>query len=114
MVARRPEFYHNDSRRILTQLVTTPISQVNEYEVKKGAILGEHYHKQTYETFYVTKGAFMVNVNENRFLASRGTIFTVEPNETHTIEAISEDAKVMTFLSKSYTTEEPDTWKKES
>jgi len=113
MLVRNPEYKHSDSRRTLTQLVTTPVSQINEYEVKKGSILGDHYHKETHETFYVTRGAFMVRVDEARFIASRGTMFTVEPNETHTIEAISEDAKVMTFLSKSYTPEEPDTWKKE-
>ena len=41
-----PEFSHSDSRRRLTQLFTQNISQVNEYEVTKGAVLGNHYHKK--------------------------------------------------------------------
>ena len=114
MLLRRPEYTHKDSRRTLTQLFTTPVEQVNEYEVSRGAVLGNHYHKDTYETFYVTKGAIIAEVGNNKFIASRGMMFTVEPNENHAIESLSEGARIMTFLSKPYTKENPDTWKKES
>ena len=107
-----PEFSHKDQRRTLTQLFTTPVAQVNEYEMAKGSILGNHYHKETYETFYITKGAVIVEIDDSKFVASRGTIFTVEPNENHIIESLSDGARMMTFLSQPYTKDNPDTWKK--
>jgi len=114
MIVQSPEYRHSDSRRSLTQLFTKPVSQVNEYEISKGSSLGNHYHKETFETFYITKGAVMVSIDDDKFVASKGTIFTVEPGEVHTIEAISDGARMMTFLSKPYSKEEPDLWKKES
>ena len=107
-----PEFSHADSRRRLTQLFTQNVAQVNEYEVSKGAILGNHYHKDTHEIFYITKGVVKANVDDAEFVASKGTVFIVEPYEVHTIEAVSDKVAMMTFLSKPYTPEDPDIWKK--
>ena len=49
----KPEFVSQDSRRILSQLLTADIKQVNHYEAKRGAVLGNHYHKQTNEYFFI-------------------------------------------------------------
>ena len=107
-----PEFRHTDERRTLTQLFTLPITQVNEYEISNGSILGNHYHKETYETFYVTEGSLKVKIDDFSFTVHKGDIFTVEPYEVHTVEAISGRAKMMTFLSKPYSKEDSDIWKK--
>ena len=106
-----PEFSHADSRRRLTQLFTQNVAQVNEYEISKGAVLGNHYHKSTHETFYITKGVIRAIVGDAEFVASKGTVFIVEPYETHTIEAVSDKVTMMTFLSKPYTEKDPDIWK---
>lgn len=105
-----PEFEHTDKRRTLTQIFSGPVAQVNNYRMSKGAVLGNHYHKETFETFYIIRGAVMVSVANRRFIASHGMVFQVEPGEMHTIEAISEGARMMTFLSKPYSKEDPDTW----
>ena len=107
------EFTHTDARRKLTQLFTSNVAQVNEYEANRGAILGDHYHKDTYETFYVTRGTAKVTVDDAEFVATRGTLFTVFPNENHVVEVLSHKFNMFTFLSKPYTQENPDIWKSE-
>jgi len=103
-----PEFEHSDSRRTLTQLFTAPINQVNFYNAKKGAILGDHFHKETIEYFYVTKGTLLYN---NERVINRGTTFVVEPQENHILECLT-DVQLMTFLTKPFDKEKPDLWKK--
>ncbi len=103
-----PEFKHEDGRRSLTQLFTAPINQVNFYNAKKGAILGDHFHKETIEYFYVTKGTLLYN---NERVINRGTTFVVEPQENHTLECMT-DVHLMTFLTKPFDKEKPDLWKK--
>ena len=104
------EFSHEDSRRKITQLFTADIKQVNVYEAKKGSILGNHYHKETIEYFYIMRGS--VIYNEGRVFET-GDLFVVYPQEIHKIECVT-DTKLMTFLTKPYSEKEPDIWKKES
>ena len=105
-----PEFNHTDSRRSLTQLFTFQTTQANLYEMSKGHQLGNHFHKETQELFYITKGVVKVTVDDTDFVASKGTIFLVNQYERHTIEAVSEKAEMMTFLTKPFTKENPDIW----
>lgn len=101
------EDVHEDERRRLTQLFTAPIAQVNLYEAKNGAILGDHFHRETDEYFYVVQGRIMYN--ESRIL-NTGDIFVVYPQENHRIECL-EDVKLMSFLTRPYSKENPDIWK---
>ena len=101
------EALHDDERRRITQLFTADLKQVNVYDVKKGAKLGDHYHKETTEFFYIIKGTVMYN--EERIFET-GDLFVVYPQEVHTLKCIT-DTKFMTFLTKPYTKEEPDIWK---
>ena len=103
-----PEFKHQDARRTLVQLFTAPVNQVNFYDAKKGAILGDHFHKETVEYFYVTKGTLLYN---NERIINRGTAFVVEPEENHTLECMT-DVQLMTFLTKPFDKENPDLCKK--
>lgn len=105
----KPEFISDDGRRILKQLFTAPIAQVNVYEAKKGAILGNHFHKDTIEYFYVIKGTILYNEHTMFY---RGDLFKVSPPEHHTIEIVSSEASFMTFLTKPYDQKEPDVWEK--
>lgn len=101
-----PEFKHSDARRTLTQLFTFPIKQVNEYHAKKGAILGNHYHKQTTEFFHITKGTLVYNGDR---ILNKGITFVVKPGEKHCLECLT-DVSMLTFLSKPYTKEDTDTY----
>ena len=100
------EFQHTDERRRLTQILTEDIKQVNVYEAKKDAHLGNHFHKDTIEYFYILKGTVTYNDNE---VINPGTLFKVSPFEKHTLRCMT-NVKMMTFLTKAYTDKEPDLW----
>lgn len=100
------EFTHQDHRRKLSQLFTADIKQVNQYEAKRGAILGDHFHKETNEYFFIYKGTILYN--EERIL-NKGSIFVIYPQEHHKIECLT-DVGLITFLTKPYDKESPDLW----
>lgn len=102
------EFAHSDDRRTLLQLLTADIKQVNLYQAKKSARLGNHFHKETTEYFYIVKGSVLYN---NKTTLSNGQIFVVKPQEHHLLECMT-DVTLMTFLTKPYTKEKPDIWTK--
>ena len=100
------EFTHSDSRRT--------IKQINTYYVKKGSTLGNHYHKETREYFFVMSGELYVDVHPvgshetgSSAVYTEGDFFLVEPGEVHKFDAIT-DVKMMTLLTNSYQ-ENPDT-----
>lgn len=103
----QPEFVHADNRRSLKQLLTEKIEQVNHYEARKGSVLGNHFHVKTREFFYVVKGSIFYN---NLKILNKNSLFVVEPGEYHSIKCLTE-VNMMTFLTKAYTTEDPDTFK---
>lgn len=111
-----PEFVHTDPRRSLKQLLTADIKQVNVYNVSTNSVLGNHYHKETTEYFYVVKGSIFLELHdmktgqETRRIFTNGDMFAVHPYEVHKIECFSE-AKIMTFLTKEFTQENPDLYK---
>ena len=104
----QPEFENNDSRRKLLQLLTNDIKQINVYEAQKDAVLGNHYHKDTTEYFYILKGSVSYNDKE---VVNPGMLFKVSPPENHMIRCLT-NVKMMTFLTKAYTKEDQDIWKK--
>lgn len=106
-----PEIVHKDHRRQLVQLLTKDIKQVNFYDTHKGTLLGDHYHKETYEHFYIVKGSFIMHINNKKQVVSRGDFFVVEPTERHIIECLSPTGSFFTFLTKAYTAEDTDTYK---
>ena len=113
-----PEFTHSDSRRILTQLVTDNIKQVNSYQVNKGCILGNHYHKDTNEYFYITKGSFALFMHPcgskkaiSRIL-NKQSFFVARSGYVHSLEALT-NGEFLTFLTKPFDQKEPDIWQDE-
>lgn len=106
----KPEFQHKDLRRTLTQLLTADLKQINVYECKKGTILGDHFHKETIEVFYVIKGR--IKYNERPAAILPGQAFIVPPLENHKLRCITR-VKLMSFLSKPFVQEDSDTYKLE-
>lgn len=102
----KPEFIHQDDRRKLIQIFTADIKQVNIYEAKKGSELGNHYHKETDEFFYIIKGIVLYNKTQ---MLSEGDIFVVYPEENHLLLCLT-DVQFMTFLTKPFDKENPDLW----
>ncbi len=105
------ESIQKDSRREIHQLLTADIKQINFYEATRGSILGDHYHKITHEYFYITKGTFMAKIGSNSFPVNPGSLFRVDPGEKHTLEALTNKASFMTFLSEPYDSIKPDIYK---
>lgn len=103
----QPEFANGDKRRLLTQLLTEPIQQVNHYAAKKGAVLGNHFHKKTVEFFYIIKGTLLYN---NLTTLTKGQLFVVDPGEVHWLKCLT-DVKMFTFLTKAYNPDDPDIFK---
>lgn len=103
-----PEFCHKDNRRKLTQLFTKDIKQVNYYQAKRGASLGDHYHKETIEIFLITKGSLIYNDSK---VFSKGDLFSVYPEENHKLECLT-DVDLVSFLTRPYSKESTDIWKK--
>ena|SRR3990167_7633224 len=102
-----PEFQHKDSRRTIIQLLTADIKQVNFYEANHGAELGNHFHKETVEYFYVTKGVLQYN---GKTFVRKGDLFYPYLGEKHTLKVISDKASFITFLTKPYSKENPDVY----
>lgn len=101
------EFSHTDPRRTLHQLLTADLKQVNLYEAQEGSILGNHYHKETTEYFYLLQGSVIYN---DQMTLDEGTMFVVYPTEKHTLTCLTY-VKLMSFLTKPYTEGNPDIWK---
>lgn len=104
MIILSPEFIHGDERRSLTQLLTEDIKQINYYEAKKDSILGEHFHVETTEYFYLIEGKIVYNGLRE---IEKNTLFVVNPDESHTLKCLT-DIKMMTFLTKAYDHDNPD------
>lgn len=102
-----PEFVHTDSRRSLSQLITDEIKQVNVYEANYGAELGDHFHKDTIEYFYVVRGVMKYN---DHFVVKKGDFFYPELGEKHKLKVVSDKATFLTFLTQAYSKEKPDVY----
>lgn len=101
------QYKHKDHRRTLNQLLTAEIHQINFYDAKKGAILGDHYHKKTTEYFYLTKGTVIYN---DSYVFNKHMMFSVEPGEKHKIECMN-DVQMFSFLSRAYKPDDTDIFK---
>jgi len=104
------EFTHEDERRKLQQLFTKDIKQVNFAQAKEGAVLGNHFHKETIEYFLITSG--LVRYNDDKIM-SKGDVFVVYPEEVHKLECMT-DVDYVSFLTRPYLPESTDIWIKES
>jgi len=84
-------------------------------EMKKGAVLGNHYHKRTRVFFYLTRGAAQVatlNVETGEkdsfgLKENQGCFFEV--NETHAVY-FTEDGRFAMLKSLAYDPADPDTF----
>lgn len=97
----------SDSRRTLSHLLTDTIRDINHYEAKKGAVLGNHYHKKTDEYFYITRGSCLVRAGKSDKVFNRGAMFVIRPQIMHSIECLT-DLEFLTFLTEPFDEHNPD------
>jgi dTDP-4-dehydrorhamnose reductase len=80
--------------------------EINYIESAKGAVRGNHYHKETLEGFFIIDGTIRIDLHrlendkKESFIVRRGDILMIEPNVVHTF-IILEAAKWINFLSRS-------------
>jgi len=110
----KPNFVHEDDRGILREITRGhQWRQLNEYERKKGSIVGNHYHKTFEEFFFIIKGACTVKIvhmdtkKEEEFKANEGDAFRIFQMEAHTIK-FDEDTIFITLLSENFDSNSPD------
>src|SRR3990167_1486471 len=100
-----PEYIHSDKRRTIIQLITADIKQVNVYETHYGENLGNHFHKETIEYFYVVRGVLEYNSSK---IMKKGDLFYPDLGEKHKVKALSDKCTFMTFLTKPFNHWSPD------
>ncbi len=110
----KPNFVHQDERGVLREVTRgNQWKQLNEYERKKGSIVGNHYHNNFEEFFYIIKGKAKVKIvnvetkKEESFIAAGGDAFRVAKKESHTLMFL-EDTTFITLLSENFDSSSPD------
>lgn len=83
------DFYFEDVRGSLTQLVHSGYDQINVLFTKAGVERGGHFHKQSTECFYVVKGSVTVTAtlgdNEETITFKQNDFFKVKPYVVHSM-----------------------------
>jgi quercetin dioxygenase-like cupin family protein len=115
----KTNFELRDERGTLREIARGgPWAQMNEYERKKGSVVGNHYHKVLSEFFYVVSGSMKVvlyNINTKEraeFIAKKGDAFEVHRFEVHAMQFI-EDSTFVTLLDHTFDSSNPDIYKYE-
>lgn len=96
-----------DDRRRITHLLRSDVKDINFYEAKKGAILGNHFHTHTNEYFFITKGSCIVTCGKKKQIAMKNSLFLIKSHIPHSIECVT-DLNFLTFLSEPYDYGNPD------
>ena len=109
-------YIREDSRGLFVEIVNTgPWETVISGAMRKGAVMGNHYHKRTRCLMFLTSGAARVEVvavesgsrSSTRIWAREGVY--LEPNHAHAIR-FDEDSTFILAKSLSYSENDPDTF----
>jgi oxalate decarboxylase/phosphoglucose isomerase-like protein (cupin superfamily) len=94
---------HQDKRgQIIDLLENENINAITLVTFKKGAIRGNHLHKQTYQWNYLLSGKvkLVAQVPGGPVIESEmnpGDFIVTKPDESHTIVGLDEDSTVIVF-----------------
>ena len=87
MINSLPTHKHEDNRRILTEWVMDfPLRTCKVLEVKEDSTLGDHYHKEKDEIFYLFKGSGEVTLAGTTELLKEGDIVFARRGIKHTFK----------------------------
>ncbi len=83
------DFVFEDERGSLVQLVNSGYDQVNVVTSKARVLRGNHYHKKSYEAFYVISGSVELTLSRNdeqeKLIFKKGDFFQIEPYVIHSM-----------------------------
>ncbi|MGB9616217.1 MAG: hypothetical protein ACP5M0_13765 [Desulfomonilaceae bacterium] len=111
-----PEYERNDERGLFQEIVSQgPWESLIRGEMRKGAVIGNHYHKLTKIFFFLVKGSVRirtVNVQtgaRDEFYVNSGQGTSLTPYESHAIEFL-EDSEIIMLKTHRYDAQAPDTF----
>lgn len=93
-------------------------AEANFIETIANQVRGNHYHKETYELFFIINGEIEIEIDHIHsgehieFCAKKGDVFIIEPYELHTFRTKT-DSQWINMLSKALDPENPDFHKAE-
>lgn len=106
--------YKQDARGSVTGLFNEfPLEELNLISTLAGSVRGNHYHQITREFFFILTGKLHLLVTDlnNQIIfnaeIAAGTLFMIDPNEIHTITAIT-DVSWINGLDKKFSELNPD------
>lgn len=85
-------------RLVATSETTGGSFACSEFRGRRGAWTVPHVHTEMEESFYVLEGSFAFTLDGSRVDASPGSFVLVPRGTPHAIEAISEEAAVLTLF----------------
>ncbi|OGO29000.1 MAG: hypothetical protein A2W33_07350 [Chloroflexi bacterium RBG_16_52_11] len=92
----------SDHRGAISDLIENEtINAITRISIMKGAIRGNHYHKETWQWNYVVSGRMqlvtqMPNEERQAVILNPGDLAVTEPNEHHALVGL-EDCDVLVF-----------------
>ena len=109
-----PYFHFQDARGEITGVTRgMELREANFIRSIAGTVRGGHYHRDTWELFYIISGTIDIvlgtpdGTETSRFQVGPGATFLIEPMELHTFHVL-EDASWMNFLSRPIDEADPD------
>lgn len=111
-----PEYERNDVRGLFQEIISTgPWESLIRGEMRKGAIIGNHYHKLTKIFFFLVKGSVRVRTvnvetgTRDEFFLKGAQGTSLLPYESHAIEFL-EDSEMIMLKTHAYDANAPDTF----
>lgn len=100
------EIHKDDRGTIVDIFYDTEINHINSIKSVKGALRGDHYHKQTTQYILIIKGSMEYwykpsNTNEpaKQIVVRKGDLITTPRLEVHALKILEDDTEFVTFSS---------------
>lgn len=93
----KTDFFFEDDRGTITQLIHEGYSQINVITSKAGVFRGGHYHKCNDEAFYIVSGELDIEVNGVTERFKSGDFFGIEANDMHSFHFLKDTTLVSMY-----------------
>ena len=98
---------HEDGRGSIVDIFyNTELNHINSIKSVKGALRGDHYHKETTQHMLMVKGSMEywykpVDSEESPkyVVVKKGDLVTTPPNEIHSLKILEDNTEFITFSS---------------
>lgn len=85
---------HEDERGVIEDLLVTDNGAVTRITFKKGAIRGNHYHKETIQYDFIVSGRLLCKNHAGVAEVKAGQMVIHRPNEPHAYQALEDSEMV--------------------